>query len=495
MTQYILSIDQGTTNTKAVIVDSEGIIVSRASEPLSVSYPKPAWVEQDPIDIWDSTCKVIDACLRILPGINLTAIAITNQRESALLWDKVTGKPVGPCVTWQCRRSIPLCQRLQAANLSEEIHKKTGLQLDPGFSAGKINWLLDHTPRARKKAAAGELCAGTIDSWLLWNLTGKLEHACDVTNASRTQLFNIHTVDWDQDLCHYFNVPVNILPKILPSSDIFGYTTGEGELPDGIPIACMIGDSHSALFGHAGFIPGTIKATYGTGSSLMTTIPSPKLSANGISTTVAWGQRLSTIYALEGNISVTGAAVQWYGQLLGLENVGVEVENLAKTVNDNGGVYFVPAFVGLGAPHWEPEARGLITGITRGTSPEHLARATLESIAYQVRDVFDVMQLETGTLFTVLMADGGASANDTLMQFQADILGCSILRSKSTDVSALGATYLAGLGTGVWASEDEISQLPRTQDRFDVRMSEKKREQLYQNWQNAVARAKLRPGD
>ena len=489
--RYILSIDQGTTNTKAIVIDGEGNIISKANHPISVSLPQPAWVEQDPLEIWDSTRHVIDTCLRKLPGLKIGAIGITNQRESAVVWEKVTGKPVGPCVTWQCRRSTSLCQQLTGRNLDMEIHQRTGLQLDPGFSAGKISWLLDHTPLGRERAADGELCAGTIDSWLLWNLTGGEIHACDVTNASRTQLFNIRSLEWDADLCSYFDVPQTLMPKVLPSSSIFGHTISCGDLPEGIPIASMIGDSHGALFGHAGFVPGTIKATYGTGSSLMTTTKSPQISTIGISTTVAWGQKDTTLYALEGNISVTGAAVQWYGQLLGLDNYGIDVENLAKTVDDNGGVYFVPAFVGLGAPHWEPSARGLMTGLTRGTTAAHLARATIESIAYQVRDVFDAIQIEIGTPLKVLLADGGASGNDTLMQFQADILGCSVLRSSSSDVSALGAAYLAGLCVGIWASENDIGNLSRTLDQFDAQMTNSKKEQLYGNWQKAVTRTKL----
>jgi len=493
MSQCILSIDQGTTNTKAIVLDSNGLVISRASTPITVSYPQPAWVEQDPNDIWNSTRQVIDACLHHIQNENIVAIAITNQRESVVLWERATGIPVGPCVTWQCRRSAPLCDNLAAQNLGNFIHTRTGLQLDPGFSAGKISWLLDHTTHGYARAAEGELCAGTIDSWLLWNLTGGRVHACDVTNASRTQLFNIHTLGWDEALLEYFHVPEAAMPKVYPSGHIYDHTTACGELSQGIPIAGIIGDSHGALYGHAGFVPGTIKATYGTGSSLMTLITFPKISAHGISTTVAWGQNTSTTYALEGNISVTGAAVQWFGELLGLGNYGLDIENLAKTVTDNGGVYFVPAFVGLGAPHWDPTARGLITGLTRGTSAGHLALATLESIAYQVRDVFDIIQLETGSPLKVLLADGGASANDTLMQFQADILGCPILRNTSSDVSALGAAYLAGLTVGIWASEHDIQELPRSRDRFDVRMSPEQREKLYHDWQNAVTRAKIKP--
>jgi glycerol kinase len=493
MTEYILSIDQGTTNTKAIVVDSEGKVIARASQPVSVFYPQSSWVEQDPLEIWRSTRHVIGQCLQQVPGHNIKAIAITNQRESAMIWDKSTGMPIGPCVTWQCRRSASLCKKLADQDVGAEIHTRTGLQLDPGFSAGKISWLLDHETNAREKSTKGELCAGTIDSWLLWNLTEGQVHACDVTNASRTQLYNIHTLEWDTELCEFFQVPQQIMPAVHPSSNLFGYTMTDDVLPDGVPVACMIGDSHAALYGHAGFLPGTIKATYGTGSSLMTRMDSPVISSKGISTTIAWGSKDYTAYALEGNISVTGAAVQWYGQLLGLEHAGIAVEKLAAEVDGNGGVYFVPAFVGLGAPHWDPSARGLITGLTRGSTAAHLARATLESIAYQVRDVFDAMDSETENTLKVLLADGGASENNLLMQFQADILGHPVLRRSDSDVSAIGAAYLAGLCIGIWSSEQDIAKLPRPSDRFEPRMTSEKRARLYRDWQHAVTLAMQQP--
>ncbi|MDF1513180.1 MAG: glycerol kinase GlpK [Anaerolineae bacterium] len=493
MEYCILSIDQGTTNTKAIAVNIKGEIIARSSQPIGVHYPHAAWVEQDAIEIWQSTSQVIARCLTQLSNCTVQAIAITNQRESVALWERATGKPVGPSVTWQCRRSGPLCDRLADEGMAPRIHQLTGLQLDPGFSAGKIAWLLDNTPDGYTRAAAGELCTGTIDSWLLWNLTGGRVHACDVSNASRTQLMHLQTLDWDDSLLDYFSVPRAVLPVIFPSAHVFGYTDSGPDIPAGLPVASMIGDSHAALYGHAGFMPGTIKTTYGTGSSLMTTVQNAHISPNGISTTVAWSQDTQITYALEGNISVTGAAVQWIGDLLRLDPPGLAVEQLARQVSDNGGVYFVPAFVGLGAPHWDPDARGLMTGITRGTQAGHLARATLESIAYQVRDVFDVMAHETEAPFAVLLADGGASKNDLLMQFQADILGCPVVRSASSDVSALGAAYLAGITTGFWASQDEIRTLPRAEDRFEVRFTPTQRERLYADWQIAVSRAKLKP--
>ncbi len=488
----ILAIDQGTTNTKALVIDPAGTIIARGSQPTEISYPQPGWVEQDPLDIWHSTQAAIDACLGALDEPNLAAVAVTNQRETALVWERSTGQPVGPAVVWQCRRSAPLCNALAEQGLTDFIHARTGLQIDPMFSAGKIRWLLDHTKNGRERAARGDLCAGTVDSWVLWNLTGGVVHACDLTNASRTQLLNLHTLAWDAGLLDIFDIPAAMLPQVQPSSHLYGETIPTGKLSGGIPIASMIGDSHGALYGHAGFAPGTIKATYGTGSSLMTPVSTPLLSTRGLSTTIAWARETAT-YALEGNIYVTGAAVQWLGQLLGLDDAGAAVETLARSVDDAGGVYFVPAFVGLGAPHWNEAARGLITGLTRGASAGHLARATLEAIAYQVKDVFDLMQAESGAALEVLLADGGASSNNLLMQFQADILGRPVLRSTSGDVSALGAAYLAGLAVGIWASEDEIAALPRPHDRFEPRMDAGQREMLYAGWQNAIARTIARP--
>jgi glycerol kinase len=491
----ILSIDQGTTNTKAVLVSEEGEILARAAQALEVSYPRPAWVEQDAMTLWASVREAIDSCLAQEPGVDLAAVAISNQRESVVAWERTTGLPIGPCVTWQCRRSAPICERLAEAGHAEAIHARTGLQLDPGFSAGKARWLLEHLENGVERARDGEVCVGTVDSWVLWNLTGGAVHRCDTTNASRTQLMNLETLAWDPTLTAWFGVPIEALPDIHPSSHPFGETVPVGDLPGGVPVAALIGDSHGALYGHAGFQPGAIKATYGTGTSLMMPMPAPTLSTRGISTTVAWSRGAQTTYALEGNISVTGAAVTWFGGLLGLDDPGPQTEALAAEVDDTDGVYLVPAFVGLGAPHWAPDARGTLTGITRGTGPTHVARATLESIAYQIRDVFDAMQAEAGTDLQVLMADGGASRNDLLMQFQADILDCPILRSTSSDVSARGAAYLAGLAAGVWASEAEVAALPRPQDRFEPQMPPEIRRARYAGWKDAVARTLYRPED
>ena len=490
MTGNILAIDQGTTNTKALLVSSSGAILARGSQPTGISYPRPGWVEQDALEIWRCTRAAIAECLGALREPNLAAVAITNQRETALVWDRESGVPVGPAVVWQCRRSAPLCKQLKARGLEPLLRTQTGLQVDPMFSAGKIRWILDHTEDGLRRAEEGELCAGNVDAWLLWNLTGGAVHATDLTNASRTQLLNLHTLTWDAEALDAFGVPAAALPQLKPSGVIYGETVPLGNLPGGIPIAAMIGDSHAALYGQAGFTPGSIKATYGTGSSLMTPVDRPVLSENGLSTTVAWAREAAT-YALEGNIYATGAAVEWLGRLLELDDPGPDVERLAHTAEDAGGVIFVPALVGLGAPHWNDAATGLITGLTHGAGPAQLARATLEAIAYQIRDVFDVMQTESGAPLQTLLADGGASRNDLLMQFQADVIGCPVLRSTSTDISPLGAAFLAGLAVGLWADEAEVASLVPPRDHFVPRMSQDQREALYSDWQAAVARTTL----
>jgi glycerol kinase len=499
MNENILAIDQGTTNTKALVIDPSGTILARGSQPTAISYPQPGWVEQDALEVWRCTRAAITECLSALDKPNLAAVAITNQRETALVWERETGKPVGPCVVWQCRRSAPFCNQLKREGAEPLLRERTGLQVDPMFSAGKLRWLLEHIEDGFRRAEQGELCAGNIDAWVLWNLTGGVVHATDLTNASRTQLLNLHTLAWDDAALNLFGIPAAALPEIKPSSALYGKTVPLDGLPGGIPIAAMIGDSHASLYGQAGFRPGSIKATYGTGSSLMTPIGQPTLSENGLSTTIAWAREKATgshktaTYALEGNIYATGAAVQWLGQLLGLADPGPDVEKLARTVADAGGVYFVPAFVGLGAPHWKESARGLITGLTHGAGAGQLARATLEAIAYQVRDVFDVMQVESGAPLQTLLADGGASRNDLLMQFQADILNCPVLRSTSTEISPLGAAFLAGLAVGLWADEAEVAGLVPPRDRFEPQMSAEQREALYAGWREAVARTTFNP--
>jgi glycerol kinase len=482
----ILALDQGTTNSKAVLVDREGSIVASASRALGVNYPQPGWVEQDAHALWSTLREAVDDCLS-QADVEVIAVGVSNQRETVLMWDRATGEPVGPCVIWQCRRSAPFCNDLTAQGLEPWLRRRTGLTIDPLFSAGKMRWLLDNVPGARARAEAGDLCIGTVDSWVLWHLTGRATHRCDFSNASRTQLFNLHDLRWDDELLALFGIPAAALPVPGPSSQIFGQTVAIGALPAGVPVGALIGDSHAALFGHAGFEPGTVKATYGTGTSLMTPIPAPVFSERGLSTTIAWA-RQDVTYALEGNISVTGAAVQWAAQLLGLENAEA-VAALARQVESTDGVYLVPAFVGLGAPHWQEAARGTITGLTRGSGPAQLARATLESIAYQVRDVFDVMDAEAGVPLQRLLADGGASRNDMLMQFQADMIGRPVVRRISHDVAAQGAAYLAGLAVGFWASEAEIAALPRPSSRFDPQMDEAVRSEHYAGWQRSIAQA------
>jgi glycerol kinase len=488
----ILAIDEGTTNTKVLLVDPQGRVIAQASRPLTQRYPHPAWVEQDADAIWQSVRAAMDECLAAVAEPQLAAIAITNQRESVMLWERDSGRPLGPVIVWQCRRTADFCAELRARGLAAWLAERTGLAIDPLFSASKMRWLLDHVEDGAGRAARGELCLGTMDSWVLWNLTGGAVHACDLTNASRTQLLDIHTLRWSNELLDLFGVPAAALPDVRPSRAEFGTSAAIGRLPAGIPIASMIGDSHAALFGQAGFVPGTVKATYGTGSSLMTPTSAPVLSQHGLSTTVAWAlDREQVTYALEGNIPVTGAAVQWLGEFLGLANPAEAVSKLAASVEDSGGLYLVPALVGLGAPYWNDAARGLISGLTRGSSAAHLARATIEAIAYQVRDVFDVMQAEAGMDLNTLLADGGASRNGMLMQFQADLIGRPVMRSASAEASPLGAAYLAGLGVGMWQTLDEISRLPRPREPFEPRMPAVQRSALYAGWQTAVARATL----
>jgi glycerol kinase len=482
---YILTIDQGTTYSKAFLIDYNGFVKSSASCELSVKYHGAGWVEQDPLDIWNSVKVVIDECIVKLGNPDIEAIAITNQRESTILWDRKTGMPVGPCITWQCRRTLEFCRDLKEKKLDFLIKEKTGLVIDPIFSASKANWLIKNTENGYNRAECGELCLGTVDSWVLFNLTGKKTHACDISNASRTQLFNINDLIWDKELLEIFGVPEAALPKVMKSSDIFGRSISIGSLKSGIVIASMIGDSHAALFGHGCLRPGTIKVTYGTGSSLMTPIEKPILSNSGLTTTIAWMLKEKVIYALEGVIPVTGTAIKWLRRILDIENVK-QIDMLAESIKDTQGIYFVPAFVGLGAPHWNASARGMITGLLSSTSRAHLARATLESIVYQVRDIYDVMKKESRYDLVSLFADGGPSNSDFIMQFQADINSCSIFRSREQDVSALGAAYLAGLSIGFWSSEKDIAKLPRKSDCFKPCMSIEDRDRLYNGWLKAI---------
>jgi glycerol kinase len=475
----VLAIDQGTTNTKALLINRAGEIVASASRPVAIRYPEPGWVEQDALDLWRSVQEASAECLARAGGVKPAAIGISNQRESVVVWDRATGAPVGPCITWQCRRTAPFCAELRKRGAEELVRERSGLTLDPLFSASKARWLIERAP-------ARDLCIGTVDSWILWNLTGGKVHACDVTNASRTQLLGLANRAWDDELLKLFGIPRTSLPNVQASSHVYGETA------DGTPIGALIGDSHAALFGHAVFDAGPVKATYGTGSSLMTIAGCDAVSSNGLSRTIGWSAAEITRYALEGNISVTGGAVQWVGDFLGLANPADDAARLAETALDSGGVYLVPAFVGLGAPYWDPSARGILAGLTRGSTAAHAARAAVESIGFQVRDVFEAMERDLGRELPSLLADGGASRNEWLMQFQADILGRPVVRSETADVSAMGAAWLAGLAVGVWGTLEELAALPRARRCFEPRMPNTERVRRYDGWREAVGRTQNR---
>jgi glycerol kinase len=488
--ELIVAIDQGTTNTKALLLDRFGAVRARASRPLSISFPQPGWVEQNALALWTSVVEAVEECLSQAPSAQIAAIGVSNQRESVVCWDRRTGQPAGPCIVWQCRRTAAWCAALQQRGLDAMIRLRSGQPIDPLFSASKARWLLSSLQDGRSRAAAGDLCIGTVDSWLLWNLTGGGVHATDPSNASRTQLLNLQSVSWDKELLDVFEIPPQCLPEIRPSSQVFGLTSGCGTLPAGVPVASLVGDSHAALFGHTAFSPGAVKATYGTGSSLMTLVDTPVVSRHGLSSTIAWARPGQVRYALEGNITNTGGTITWVAELFALSAGAQGAADLAETVADCDGVYLVPAFAGLGAPHWDPDARGLICGLTRGTSAAHVARAAVDSIAYQVRDVFEALGRDAGITLPALLADGGASRNDRLMQFQADILGCPVIRSSSADLSAIGAAWLAGLAVGFWKSQAELEALPSPTDRFEPRMEPGRRTEALAGWRNALGRAR-----
>ncbi|KPY86912.1 Glycerol kinase [Pseudomonas syringae pv. tagetis] len=481
----ILALDEGTSNAKAVLVNELGQVIARGSRPLCLSHSQPGYSEQDPLMIWESTLAAIEDCMIGLDR-PLSALAISNQRESVVAWDRASGAPLSPCISWQCRRSLPLCNELHAQGHEAMILGKTGLALDPMFSAGKLRWILDHLDNGHARAAAGKICLGTIDSWLLWNLSGGGAFATDYSNAARTQLFNLHTGDWDPELLELFAIPVAALATIQPSAGFFAHTVANGSLAAGIPILSMIGDSHAALYGQGGFAPGLVKATLGTGSSLMTPMPGPVVSDHGLSTTLAWHDGTAATYAMEGNIVHTGAAVQWASRLMPGESLDALSEKAAQLA-DNGGVYFVPALSGLGAPHWQADARGLICGLTEGAGGVHIMRAALESIAYQIRDVFDAMQADTGTPLKELWVDGGATRNRWLMQFLADLLQRPVIRSLSPEVSALGAAHLAGKALGIWRDDASLQGLERKRERFDP-VAGLKLEGQYREWQKSLQR-------
>ncbi|MCL1817983.1 MAG: glycerol kinase GlpK [Spirochaetaceae bacterium] len=492
MPKYILALDQGTTSCRAILFGREGLPLAMAQREFTQFYPKEGWVEHDATEIWQSQVSVMREALRKAGAIpeDIAAIGITNQRETTVVWDRKTGKPVYNAIVWQCRRTADICDRLRLDGWEKPIREATGLVLDAYFSATKIRWILDNVPGARKKAEAGELLFGTIDTWLLWNLTGKEVHATDYSNASRTMLYNIRRLAWDQDIRAELKIPESLLPEVKESSGIFGYTAREiFDGPD-IPIAGIAGDQQAALFGQTCFEPGMAKNTYGTGCFLvMNTGEKIISSTHGLLTTIAWGLDKKITYALEGSIFIAGALVQWLRDELGLVQTAAETEYFASRVEDSGGVYIVPAFVGLGAPYWDMYARGAIFGLTRGANKNHIIRAALEAIAYQTRDVLAAIRQDSGINLSVLRVDGGAAANNLLMQFQADILGAEVSRPRTLETTALGAAYLAGLAVGFWKNPRELTASWTEDRRFVPAMKEEARERLCAGWKKAVARA------
>lgn len=479
----ILAIDQGTTNTKAIAVDGGGEVVASASLPMSVAYPRPGWAEQSAMAIWESVRTVI-AEIAAKVGPDVDAVAISNQRETVIVWDGETGEPLAPAVLWQCRRSAERCAALRDAGHGALIEDSTGLGIDPLFPAAKLGWLIDNEPAVRDALRAGRLRAGTVDAWLLWNMSAGAIHATDHSNASRTQLFNTRTLQWDDALGRIFGVPIEIMPSAMRSDSRFVELDGKATaLRGGTPVHAAMGDSHAALFGHGVRNPGIVKATYGTGSSLMTLTPSRLTSRNGLSSTVAWSTRDGPAFALEGNISVSGQAAAFMADLLGLDVA--QLAALAESVPDSLGVTFVPALVGLGAPHWVPQARGLISGLTLGVRPAHLARATIESIAFQIADVLEAMEQDLGTSLQQLSVDGGASRNDQLMQLQADLLDRPVVRGERAEVSAMGAAMMAAQALG----RPIAAQAPSAT--FAPRMPRAEREALRARWRDGVRRTLL----
>jgi glycerol kinase len=489
--RFVLALDQGTTGSTALVVDADGTVRARGYAELPQHFPQPGWVEHEPARIWATTVRALGQAMAasgIAPA-EVAAVGITNQRETAILWERASGSPIGNAIVWQCRRTAALCDRLRAEGVEPEIRRKTGLVLDPYFSGTKIRWMLDHDPALRPRAERGELCFGTVDSWLLWQLTGGRVHATDPSNASRTLCYDIHALAWDPGLCRILGVPMALLPEVKPSAGVFGETVA-GPLPAGIPVAGIAGDQQAALFGQACVEPGMAKNTYGTGCfALLNTGARAVASAEGLLTTVAWTVEGATAYALEGAVFIAGAAVQWLRDGLGIITQAAETEALARSVADTGGVYLVPAFVGLGAPYWDPYARGTLVGITRGTTRAHVARAALEAIAYQSRDVLDTMKRESGVSLSALRVDGGAAANDFLCQFQADVLGVEVLRPSVTETTGLGAAYLAGVGAGLWKSR-ELATRWKLERKFTPAMSEAARDGAYAGWRRAVERAR-----
>lgn len=489
---YVLAFDQGTTSSRAMLFDHDGKCVGAAQQEFTQRYPQAGWVEHDPLEIWTTQIGVARAVLETagIAAEQLAAIGITNQRETTIVWDRISGQPIHPAIVWQCRRTASICDELKARGLEPYIREVTGLVVDAYFSATKISWILDHVAGARERASNGELLFGTVDSWLIWKLTGGKVHVTDYSNASRTMLFNIRELRWDQRLLDELDIPAAMLPQVRPSSGVYGHTDPLIFCGAAVPIAGDAGDQQAALFGQACFGEGMAKNTYGTGCfMLMNTGQAVVPSRHGLLTTIAWGLGGEVEYALEGSIFVAGAAVQWLRDELKLIDNAAQSAQLAQAVDDSNGVYVVPAFVGLGAPHWDMYARGTIVGLTRGANRNHLVRATLESIAFQTRDVLQAMQDDSGITLKALKVDGGAAANDFLMQFQSDILGVAVQRPQTTETTALGAAFLAGLAVGFWQDRGEIAARWSVERSFAPTMDVLPREKKYRDWKRAVERS------
>ena len=488
MSNYILSLDQGTTSSRAIIFDKKGEVIAVAQKEFTQIFPQSGWVEHDALEIWSSQASVAaEATVKAgINGKNIAAMGITNQRETVIVWDKNTGKPIYNAIVWQDRRTASFCDELKQQGKEEIIRNKTGLIIDAYFSATKIKWMLDNVPNARAEAEAGNLICGTVDTWLIWNFTKGDLHVTDVTNASRTLLFNIHTMAWDDELLELFTIPKSMLPAVKQSSEVYGETKST-LFAHPIPIAGIAGDQQAALFGQMCTQPGMVKNTYGTGCFMLMNIgKEPKLSKNNLLTTVAWQINGETNYALEGSIFIAGAVVQWLRDGLGIIKTAADIEELALKVENTGGVYFVPAFAGLGAPYWDSNARGTIVGLSRGTTASHIARAAIESIAYQTADVLKAMEADAGVKIKELRVDGGATANNILMQFQANLLNCKVIKPRVVETTALGAAYLAGLATGYWKDIAEIQQLWESDTVFDPAAATAETETGFKEWKRAV---------
>ncbi|MFA4991621.1 MAG: glycerol kinase GlpK [Candidatus Omnitrophota bacterium] len=492
--RYILSIDQGTTGSRAIVYDKNGNKIASSYEEFRQYFPRPGWVEHDPEEIWKSVNHSVQAVLRKISGGSIAAIGITNQRETTVIWDKDTGRPVHNAIVWQCRRTSGRCDELKRERGAKEFfRKKTGLPIDAYFSATKIEWILKNKPGVLSKAKKGGLLFGTTDTWILWKLTGGKVHATDYTNASRTMLFNIDTLQWDRGILKKFGIPECVLPAVRPSSGIFGRSVRTGRLPAGIPISGIAGDQQSALFAQACFEKGTVKNTYGTGSFVLLNAGRTRpVSKHGLIVTLGCGAKGEPVYVLEGAIFITGAAIHWIRDGLRLLTCGCESEKMAMSVKDNAGVYFVPALVGLGAPYWDQDARGAIFGITRGTTGNHIVRAALEAMCYQTKDVLLAMEKDSGARIRSLKVDGGASVNNFMCQFQADILGMEVVRPKVTETTSLGAAYLAGLAIGYWKDTEEIKKCWRRDKVFKPQMKRKEADTLYRDWLLAIKRTTIR---